>query len=189
MPDSPKAEITRILADVESGDKGAFDRLLPVVYDELKRLAKARMQGQSTSQTLQPTALVHEAYIRLIGDEAVAWQSRGHFFAAAALAMRHILVDRARRRSRARRGGDRQRVELQDAPATAEPDPDELLALDEALSRLERAEPRRAKVVALKYFGGLTIDEIATALHVATPTVERDWQFAKTWLYREMNKG
>lgn len=180
-----------LLTTICDGDRAAAAALVPLVYDELRALARRRMAGGGHC-TLQPTALVHEAFMRLAGHERDDWAGRTHFFAAAARAMRHILVDDARRRGRAKRGGDvpRQRVEL--ALVADEPDADvvDLVALDEALQRLAvEAGERKSDVVVLRYFAGLTIEEVAVALDVTTRTVDRDWRFARAWLFDHMTGG
>lgn len=163
------------------------ERLLPLVYDELRQLAAARLASESHTQTLQPTALVHEAWLRLRQVNRVAWQNRAHFFAAAAEAMRRVLIERARRKGRLkRRGGQRVEVELVDLPDIS---PDErLLQVDEALGRLEREDAALARVVTLKFYGGLTNQEVADTLTVTTRTVERQWAFARSWLFRELQR-
>jgi RNA polymerase sigma factor (TIGR02999 family) len=183
------ADVTRILAAVASGDPAAAGQLLPLVYEELRKLAAARMAGEKAGHTLQPTALVHEAYLRLVGDEH--FDHRGHFFAAAAEAMRRILVEKARRRKRLRHGGGRRPEPLAEheplAPVPA--DPVDLLALNDALARLEAASARRAQLVKLRYFAGLTLPEAAELLGVSRSTAEADWTYAKAWLKREMEKS
>jgi RNA polymerase sigma factor (TIGR02999 family) len=182
-------DVTQILNAIEQGDPEAAEQLLPLVYDELRRLAARRLARETPGQTLQPTALVHEAYLRLVNvDHALPWAGRRHFFAAAAEAMRRILVDRSRRRRRQRRGGGLQRLPLEgNEPAVDTPlEAIDLLALDEALDRLEAAFPRRAQLVKLRYFAGLTLPEVAVQLGVAQSTAEADWTYAKTWLKREM---
>jgi len=183
------ADVTRILAAIESGDAAAAGQLLPLVYDELRRLAARRLTQEKAGQTLQATALVHEAYLRLVGDQH--FDHRGHFFAAAAEAMRRILVEKARRKKRLRHGGDLRKVSLDDhEPAAAAPaDALDLLALDEALARLEAASPRRAELVKLRYFAGLTLPAAAELIGVSRSTAEADWTYAKAWLKREMEKG
>ena len=179
--------VTQILASVERGDPHAADQLLPLVYDELRKLAAARMAAESPGQTLQATALVHEAYLRLVDAERPPhWDSRGHFFAAAAEAMRRILVDSARRRQSEKRGGGRLRESLDEARLVAPELPDDLLALNEALSRLEAADPRAAELVKLRYFAGLTIPEAAQVLHVSPRTADDIWAYARAWLYQEL---
>ena len=177
------SEVTRILASIQAGDPNATDRLLPVVYDELRRMAAARLAAERPGQTLQATALVHEAYLRLLpGDAAQHWNSRGHFFAAAAEAMRRILIEAARRKRSLKAGGDRRRVDL-DAVQPAEGARDlDLVALDEALQDLERDEPRKAALVKLRFFAGLTNDAAAEVLGISSATAEKDWAYARAWL-------
>ena len=186
------SDVTRLLDAAAAGDRKAAADLLPLVYDELRKLAVARMAAEPPDQTLQPTALVHEAYLRLIGQaDQPRWANRGHFFAAAAEAMRRILVDKARRKQRLRHGGDRQQHPLEDnEPAIAAPvDALDLLALSEALDGLEAASPRRAQLVKLRYFAGFTLPEAAQMLGVSQSTAEADWTYAKAWLKREMEKS
>ena len=191
------ADVTRILTDIVAGDPHAAAELLPLVYDELRKLAAARLAGEKAGQTLQPTALVHEAYLRLVASPdrqaggEVTWDGRGHFFSAAAEAMRRILIEQARRKQRLRHGGGFRRQPLEgNEPAIAPPaDALDLLALDEALDRLEAASPRRARLVKLRYFAGLTLPEVAEMLGVSQSTAEADWTYAKAWLKREMEKG
>jgi RNA polymerase sigma factor (TIGR02999 family) len=179
--------VTQILASMEQGDPHAADQLLPLVYDELRKLAAARMAAESPGHMLQATALVHEAWLRLVDAERQQhWDSRGHFFAAAAEAMRRILVDSARRRRSEKRGGGRLRESLDEAVLVAPEVPDDLLALDEALSRLEAADPRAAELVKLRYFAGLTIPEAAQALQVSPRTADDIWAYARAWLYQEL---
>ena len=182
-------DVTRILSAIAQGDPQALDQLLPLVYDELRRLAAQKLAHEKAGQTLQATALVHEAYLRLVGDQH--FDHRGHFFAAAAEAMRRILVERARRKKRLRRGGDLQKQPLEEnEPAIESPvDAIDLLALNEALDRLEAASPRRARLVKLRYFAGLTLPEVAELLAVSQSTAEADWTYARAWLKREMEKG
>jgi RNA polymerase sigma factor (TIGR02999 family) len=178
-------EVTRILSAVEQGHPTTPDELLPLVYDELRKLAKVRLAREKPGQTLQATALVHEAYLRLVdGDQARRWESRAHFFAAAAEAMRRILVDNARRKRRPKHGGDLRRIDL-DGSALIEdaPPSDDLIALDEALTRLSAEEPVKAKLVQLRYFAGLTVPQAAELLGLSTATAERYWTYARTWLY------
>ena len=184
------SEVTRILSAIEQGDPRAAEQLLPLVYDELRRLAAQKLARETPGQTLQATALVHEAYLRLVGDPseatAPAWNSRGHFFAAAAEAMRRILVDQARHKHTAKAGGDWQRLDLNDIePAVREPDVD-LLALHDALDRLEAADKRKADLVKLRFFVGLTIEEAAHALGVSISTATTDWAYARCWLRLEV---
>jgi RNA polymerase sigma factor (TIGR02999 family) len=176
-------EVTQLLEAANHGDLQAAHQLLPLVYEELRKLAAAKMQEEKPGQTLQATALVHEAYLKLIGDQQ--FEGRGHFFAAASEAMRRILVDSARRKARIKHGKDAKRIELQDEPA-ALPD-EELLTLDTALTKLSARDPMKAEVVKLRYFGGMTMPEIATHLSISLATVERYWMFARAWLFSEMN--
>lgn len=183
---APRKDVTRLLQAYAGGDRAALDRLLPVVYDELRTLAHARLRGERAGHTLNTTALVHEAYLELVDLDPVDWQSRAHFFGLAARLMRHILVDYAVRRKAIKRGGDRQRVDLETADAVSEQRADDLLALDEALERLERTEPRRCRVVECRFFVGLSIEETAHVLGVSPVTVTRDWTAARAWLNREL---
>ena len=178
-------DVTQILSQIEHGDPAAADRLLQLVYDELRKLAAAKLANEKPGQTLQATALVHEAYIRLVDSENVQrWDSRRHFFAAAAESMRRILIDNARRKQTQKRGGDRQRQELE---AVAAPQPDEdLLALDEALKKLAVKEPLKAKLVELRYFAGLTGEEAAEILSISPTTADRHWAYARAWLQAEV---
>ena len=184
MPD-----VTQLLVAVAAGDRQAAAELLPLVYAELRGLAARKLSRETPGQTLQATALVHEAYLRLVGDQQ--FEGRGHFFAAAAEAMRRILIEKARRNKRLRHGGDLQKQPLDDhEPAIEAPvDVTDLLALDEALDRLEEASPRRAQLVKLRYFAGLTLPEAAELLGVSRSTAEADWTYAKAWLKREMEKS
>jgi RNA polymerase sigma factor (TIGR02999 family) len=182
-------EVTRILSDLAQGDPHAAGQLLPLVYEELRRLAAQRLAGEAPGQTLQPTALVHEAYLKLVGpDPGRAWNDRAHFFAVAAEAMRRILVDNARQKRRQKRGGDRQRVPLAEADARAQPPADDLLALDEALARLAAAHPVKAELVKLRYFAGLSEEEAAAALGLSRATASRYWTFARAWLVHELDE-
>jgi RNA polymerase sigma factor (TIGR02999 family) len=182
-------EVTRILDALGDGDEEAAGRLLEAVYEELRRLASARLARESPGPTLQATALVHEAYLRLFGKEGVSFENRAHFFGAAAEAMRRILVERARRRGSLKRGGDRQRVDLDESGLAVLPPPVELLAVDEALCRLESEDPAKAELVKLRYFAGLEIAEAARILGISRATADRHWAFARAWLYREIRKG
>jgi len=184
------SDVTQILQAIENGDAKAANELLPLVYQELRRLAANKMAGEAPGQTLQPTALVHEAYLRLVGPaQSQQWEGRGHFFAAAAEAMRRILVDRARAKKALKRGGDLERVDI-DAVELPSPMPDdELLALDEALDRLATVDTRAAQMVKLCFFVGLTQEEAARELGVSLSTAERVWGFARAWLLREVRKG
>ena len=177
-------EVTRILTAIELGDAHAAEQLLPLVYDELRRLAAQKLAQEKPGQTLQATALVHEAYLRLVGGEQTRdWDGRRHFFAAAAEAMRRILIDRARHKQSRKAGGARRRLDLDDIePVLQEQNGDRLLALDEALQRLEAEDPRKAELVKLRFFAGLTAEQAAAALGVSTSTAEKDWAYARSWL-------
>lgn len=182
-------DVTLLLAAIGRGDENAASQLLPLVYEELRKLARARMAKESEGQTLQPTALVHEAYMRLVDAQGKSprWDGRGHFFGAAALAMRRILVERARHRGRIKHGGGRQKMELQDVHAASpEVDGTDLIALDDAMQKLEKVDKRKYDVVMLRYFAGLSIEEAAAALDLSPATVKNEWTFARAWLRREM---
>ena len=184
-------EVTRILAAVSHGQALDFDRLLAVVYDELLLIARRRMGQERREHTLEATALVHEAYLRLLGDagNGPAWSCRGHFFHAAAEAMRRILIEHARARGRVKRGGDRERQALEGLEPPIADDPDDLLALDAAICRLEQMEPRAAAIVRLRFFGGLSVEEAAEATATSPRTVKREWAFARAWLFQELHGG
>ncbi len=182
-------DVTRILHALERGDERAADRLLAAVYDELRRLASARMRREKPGQTLQATALVHEAYLRLVGDDGADWRNRAHFFAAAAEAMRRILVEKARRKARSKHGGGRRRVELDEVDIPVQPVAIDVLALDEALDKLAAADPTKAELVKLRFFTGLTIEQAAEVLGVSRATADRHWAFARAWLCDEITKG
>jgi RNA polymerase sigma-70 factor, ECF subfamily len=185
-------DVTGLLIEWRQGDRAALDRLTPLVYDEICRIAHRYVQRERDGHTLQTTALVNEAYIRLAGSHNVAWQNRSHFFAVTAQVMRHILIDHARRRHYVKHGGEAQRIALDDALATeqavmiSQPRAAELVALDEALEELARIDLRKSRVVELRYFGGLSLDETAEVLQVSPMTVRRDWRAAKAWLFRRM---
>jgi RNA polymerase sigma factor (TIGR02999 family) len=181
------SDVTQILSQIEDGDGQAAEKLLPLVYDELRKLAASKMAKEDPGQTLQATALVHEAYIRLVDNEkAQHWDSRGHFFAAAAEAMRRILVEKARHRMRPKHGGGRRRIDL-DLACTLSDDPcEDLLALDEVLAKFAAVHPEKAELVKLRFFGGLTIPEAASVLGVSHATAERYWTYARVWLYCEL---
>ncbi len=191
-------DVTMLLHAIGAGNKHAAEQLLPLVYDELRRLAKARMANEPADHTLQPTALVHEAYMRLLGraeagadpNAARKWDGRGHFFGAAAQAMRRILVERARNQARLKRGGGRERLSLSDVAPAADTglDSADVLALDEALGRLETENPRRAQVVMLRYFAGLSVEETAAAMDLSPATIKNEWTVARAWLHREMTR-
>jgi RNA polymerase sigma factor (TIGR02999 family) len=183
------SEVTRILSAIEHGDPHAAEQLLPLVYEELRVLAAQRLAQEKPGQTLQATALVHEAYLRLVDTEkAQQWNSRGHFFAAAAEAMRRILVNRARDKGRLKRGGGRQRVDLDNLSDPATASDDDLLDLDEALERLAGADPECAELVKLRFFAGMTLDEAAAALGLARRTADRQWAFARAWLFDALGR-
>jgi RNA polymerase sigma factor (TIGR02999 family) len=182
--------VTRILSQIESGDPSAAEQLLPLVYDELRKLAAAKLAQERPGQTLQATGLVHDAYIRLVNvEEAQHWDSRGHFFAAAAEAMRRILVDKARRKIRPKHGGGRKRVDLDSACALIEDRHEDLLALDEVLTRFATLDPLKADLVKLRFFAGMTVPEAAEALGISVATAERYWTYARVWLYCELGDG
>ena len=185
MSPSPQ-DVTQLLRDWRQGNRAAFDQLIPLVYDELRRLAKRHLQRQSPGHTLQTTSLVHEAYLRLIDQQNIEWQNRAHFFAVAARAMRFLLVDHARARQYAKRGGGARQVTLDEVAVVSPERNDDLLALDEALSRLAALDPRKSQIVELRYFGGLSAEEAAEALGVSEITVKREWLKARAWLYREL---
>lgn len=183
------SDVTQILQQIDAGDPSAAERLLPLVYEELRKLAAARMARESPDHTLQATALVHEAYVRLVkGDADRQWDDRGHFFAAAAEAMRRILVESARRKGSLRHGGDFSRVNLEHL-AEDEAPPTELLALDEALSELERHDPHAATLVKLRYFAGLSHTDAAASMGISRRAADRIWSLARTWLYRQMSES
>ena len=181
-------DLTRILGDVERGDPKAADQLLPLVYDELRKLAAHKMASEVTGHTLQPTALVHEAWLRLVGAEQQTWQNRAHFFAAAAEAMRRILIERARRKCALRHGGGQERVDVQSVEIAATESDDRLLAVNDALDKLAAQDPVKADLVKLRYFVGMTIAEAAQALGISEPTAKRYWAFARAWLYQEIKQ-
>src|SRR4051794_40918822 len=183
------SDVTRILSAIQAGEPHAASALLPLVYDELRKLAAARLSNEPAGQTLQPTALVHEAYLRLVGNGDAGWDSRGHFFAAAAEAMRRIVVEAARRKKRLKHGGDLTRVDVELADLPTRLPPEDLLALDEALGRLEQLDPVKARLVTLRYFAGLTIEQAADALTTSRVTAHRYWTFARAWLHQQMTGG
>jgi len=188
MPaDSPKTLTLALKA--AAGDRQAAAELLPLIYDDLRKLARSRMAKLAPGQTLQPTALVHEAYARVIGSGDPGWDGRGHFFGAAAQAMRNILVDQARRKGALKRGGGRQRLDLQDGDLAIQLPREDILALDEALRQLETDDPRKGQIVNLRYFAGLTAEETAAALDVSVGTVEREWRYIKAWLQTQLAEG
>jgi RNA polymerase sigma factor (TIGR02999 family) len=186
------SEVTRILSAIEHGDPLAADQLLPLVYDELRRLAAQKLAQEKPGQTLQATALVHEAYMRLVGSGEAGvgggqrWDSQGHFFAAAAEAMRRILVDRARKKRSAKRGGGRKRLDIDSIDLATQATPEQLLAVNDALAKLAGEDPMAARLVELRYFAGLTVDEAGQALGVSTATAYRHWKYARAWLHSEL---
>ena len=188
-------DLTGLLIEWRQGDRAALDRLTPLVYDEIRRIAHRYVQREREGHTLQTTALVNEAYLRLAGQQQINWQNRAHFFAVTAQVMRHILIDYARRRHYVKHGGEAQRVAFDDALATeatvlmSKPRAVELLALNEALDELAKLDSRKSRVVELRYFGGLSLDETAEVLEVSLMTVRRDWRVAKAWLYKRVKTG
>lgn len=186
---APTENPTDLLLAWSNGDRTAFDRLLPVVNQELRQLAAKYLRGERNAQTLQPTALVNEAYLRLVDLNRIQWQDRAHFFAMAARTMRRILVDHARARGNDKRGGNAQRVPLELALEISHAPDRHLVELDDALRQLHTIHPRKAEVVDLRFFGGLSLEETAAALHISVDTVKRDWRFAKLWLLRELVGG
>lgn len=186
---SDRADVTTLLKRATDGDDSAVNRLVPLVYDELRALAESYLMRERANHTLQATALVHEAYLRLIDQRDVRWKNRAHFFAVAAQAIRRILVDHARGHRRAKRGGDRQRVRLDEDVMPLEDRDLDLLALDEALERLTRLHERQARIVELHFFGGLSLKDVAAFLGVSPRTVDGDWSMARAWLRRELGKG
>jgi len=184
MPSAPN--VTQLLLAWQAGDHAALDKLLPAIQPELRRIARRHMAGERRGHVLQPTALVNEAYLRLAASQDVQWQGRAHFFAVAAQVMRRILVDHARERARGKRGGGAFRISLSDAENLAKPRQADVVALDDALNALEKFDHRKSKVVELRFFGGLSLQETADVLHVSVGTVRRDWSLARAWLYREL---
>lgn len=186
-----RSDVTQILAAIDKGDAGASEALLPLVYDELRKLAAQRMANEATGQTLQATALVHEAYLRLVGSHdsrAAAWDGRGHFFSAAAEAMRRILIDRARAKGALKRGGHPRRLRLDRDPLGGEEASAELLDLDDALTKLAAEDATKAELVKLRFFAGLTLEEAAGMLDISPATADRAWSYARAWLYNEMSR-
>lgn len=187
MSDSTqKNQVTLLLQQADSS-RPISDELLPLVYEELRKLATAQMAQERPGQTLQPTALVHEAYMRLVGATDLQWDSRAHFFGAAARSMRQILINRANSKKAEKHGGKVARQEFNEGFLAAEPEPERMLALDVALEKLEKIDPRKSEIVMLRYFAGLSIEDTAKALDISPATVKREWQFARTWLHREMS--
>ena len=185
---TPK-EITQLLVDWRNGDKAAMEQLMPIVYDELRRLASSLFRRERVNHTLQPTALVNEAFLHLVGQSEVSWQNRAHFFCAAAQLMRHILVDHARAHNAAKRGGGELRVSLKEDMAATEQREVDLIALDAALDELGSLDPQQSRIVEMRFFGGLSVEETAEVLAVSPATIKREWSTAKAWLYRQMQRG
>lgn len=183
------SDVTRILTAIEQGDARAADELLPLVYEELRCLAAQKMSQERPGQTLQATALVHEAYVRLVGSEARDWSGRTHFFAAAAEAMRRILIENARRKQRLKHGGAQQKVDFDDPCMAIEGPSEDIVALDEALAKLALEDPVKADLVKLRYFAGLTIEQAAKILGISRATADRYWSYSRVWLFDEINKG
>lgn len=184
------SDVTQILGEIDAGHASVAERLLPLVYDELRKLAAAKMAQEKPGQTLQATALVHEAWLRLVGaEEQQAWNGRGHFFGAAAEAMRRILVDRARQKARVRHGGGLERVDLEHVTVATDDGDDTVLAIHDALEKLALEAPQKAEIVKLRYFAGMEHAEIAQALGVSEPTVRRHWAYARSWLYAELKNN
>ena len=184
----PPQDVTQLLAAWRDGDQQALDRLMPLVYNELRHLAHRYMKRQKDGQTLQTTAVVHEAYLRLAGRDEVHWQNRAHFFAVCAQVMRNLLVDRARARSAEKRGGRNNQVALDEGDLVAPAQMDEVLELNEALDKLTQIDPRKSKIIEMRYFGGMSVEETAAVLELSPITIKREWLKARAWLYREMNK-
>jgi RNA polymerase sigma factor (TIGR02999 family) len=190
MTSEPQGPVTQVLGDLRGADRReVFDRLLPLVYDELRGLARARLRHERQGHSLQATALVHEAYIRMLGADSPSWNDRAHFFRAAAEAMRRILIDHARKRGRVKRGGGRIQVTLGDVQVGAGLPLEDILALDEAIQRLEGQDPRMAEIVRLRFFAGLSVEETAKALEVSERTVKREWAVARAWLFEAMRES
>src|SRR5438128_5254477 len=188
MRQRPTHEVTQLLIEWSNGDKAALDKLMPLVYDELRRLAHHYMSREHPGHTLQTTAVVNEAYLRLVNRKGVHWQNRAHFFAIAATLMRSILVDHARSHAYAKRGGGAHKIELDEAMIVSQERAAEVLALDEVLKTLANFDPQQSRIVELRFFAGLTIEETAEVLDLSTATIKREWTAARAWLYRELNK-
>ncbi len=188
-PPPPRNQVTQVLIDWNSGDKGAADRLMPLVYDELRSLARRYLQRERADHTLQATGLVHEAYLRLVEQDSMSWENRAHFFSVAAQVMRHLLVDHARSHQAAKRGGVREKLEFDEALAPSEEPTVDLLALDDALKELVAFDERKSRIVELRFFGGLTTEEIGDVLAISPSTIRREWRIAKAWLRRKIMDG
>ncbi len=189
MAEIPPNEVTALLSEWSSGDRTALDKLIPIVYGELRRIARCYLQGERRGHTLQTACLVHEAYLRLVDQERVNWQNRAQFFGVAAQMMRRVLIDHARMHLRAKRGGGFIPVSLDEAEGICQERRVDLIALDDALTALSAVDPRKGRTVELRYFGGLSVEETAEVLQVSVNTVVRDWNMAKAWLYRELTRG
>lgn len=189
MATTPTGEVTQLLLDWGGGDRAALDKLVPAVYQELRRLARHYMRGERAGHTLQTSALVNEAYMRLVDYKNARWQNRAHFFAVAAQAMRRILVDHARANRAAKRGAGGQKVSLDEAAVLSDERAEELIALDDALTKLEQLDERKSRIVEMRYIGGLSVEEVAEVLGVSPRTVEREWRSAKAWLHRAITEG
>ena len=189
MPTMSPQEVTQLLADWGRGDRSAFDKLFPLVHDELRRIARRQMSQERPGHTLQATALVNEAYLKLAGNEGFEWRDRAHFFAVCAQVMRHVLIDHARAHARDKRGGGAVQVSLNDADAIDNGRAEQIVALDEALRFLEDVDPQKGRIVELRYFGGLSIEETAEVLKISERTVRREWRRSKAWLYRMISEG
>ena len=189
MPTLSPQEVTQLLADWGKGDRSALDKLFPLVQSELRRIAQRQMSQERPGHTLQATALVNEAYLKLAGQQGFDWHNRAHFFAVCAQVMRHILIDHARAHARDKRGGGAIQVSLNEALLVAEDQAAHFIALDDALRVLESLDPQKGKIIELRYFGGLSIEEAAEVLNISPRTVRREWQRAKAWLYRMMTEG
>ncbi len=189
MSDSEPSDITRLLEAAGGGDPRAAQELLPLVYDQLRKSAQLQMAGERPEHTLQATALVHEAYLRLVGSHQVTFESRAHFYVAAAEAMRRILIDHARKRARVKRGGDQKRISLSAAYLAEEAHAEEIVSVHEAIRRLEKRDRRMAEIVRLRFFAGLSVDETAQALGLSGRSVRREWALARAWLHRELSEG
>lgn len=188
MSEPERGDVTQLLDDLSGGDQEAMDRLMPLVYDELRRLARAHLADERAGHTLQTTALVHEAYLKLVNLERTEWKNRAYFFAVASRAMRRLLIDYARRRKRQKRGGGWQRVTFDEALLVTDLSAEKLIVLDEALTRLAELDERQSRIVEYRFFGGLTIDEVADVMDISPATVKRDWSMARAWLYRVLKK-
>ena len=189
MSESKPTDFTRLLDAAGQGDPRASQKLLPLVYDQLRKAAQKQMAGERTDHTLQATALVHEAYLRLVGTQQTSWESRAHFYVAAAEAMRRILIEHARKRARIKRGGDRQRVSLNPVDLAETADPEEILSVEAAIRRLEERDSRMARIVRLRFFAGLSVEDTAETLGLSDRTVRREWALARAWLHRELGDG